>query len=105
APAPKLRVANIVLTGKTQGSRVTISGLVQIRDGGGAVVRNATVTVQWRLPNGSTPSASARTDSMGRATFSVSGARGTYQLTVTGVTKAGYVFDPAGSVLSKSITK
>lgn len=105
APAPKLRVANIVLTGKTQGSRVTISGLVQIRDGGGAVVRNATVTVQWRLPNGSTPSASARTDSMGRATFSVAGARGTYQLTVTGVTKAGYVFDPAGSVLSKSITK
>ncbi|MBL9137123.1 MAG: hypothetical protein JNK85_14720 [Verrucomicrobiales bacterium] len=105
APAPKLRVANIILTGRTQGSRVTISGLVQVRDGGGSVVRNATVTVQWRLPNGSTPTASARTDSMGRATFSVSGTRGTYQLTVTGVTKAGHVFDPAGSVLSKTITK
>jgi hypothetical protein len=35
----------------------------------------------------------------------VSGPRGTYTLTVTGVTKAGYVFDAAGSVLSKSITK
>jgi hypothetical protein len=35
----------------------------------------------------------------------VSGGRGTYTLTVTGVSKTGYVFDAGASVLSKSITR
>jgi hypothetical protein len=45
----------------------------------------------------------AVTDSAGRAVVSTSGSRGTYTLTVTGVTKDGYALDSAGSVLSGSI--
>jgi len=36
---------------------------------------------------------------------SQSGGRGTYRLTGTGVSKTGYTFDAAASVLSKSITR
>lgn len=48
---------------------------------------------------------SAVTNSLGRTTFTVSGARGTYTLIVTNVVKSVYVFDSAGSALTKSITK
>jgi hypothetical protein len=39
------------------------------------------------------------------ASFSTSDGNGTYTLTVTNIVKTGYTFDPANSVLSKSITK
>ena len=76
-----------------------------VKDSRGQAVSNASVTIRWTLPNGTTRTATGSTGSTGRARFTVSGPRGTYTLTVTGVTKAGYVFDAAGSVLSKSITK
>jgi probable HAF family extracellular repeat protein len=103
--AASLKVSNIALSGRVQGSRATITGTVYVKDAAGAAVRNASVSVRWTLPGGATRTSSSMTDSAGRAQFSVSGARGTYTLTVTGVSKSGYVFDAAGSVLSKSITK
>jgi len=45
------------------------------------------------------------TGSNGHVVFKVSGGRGTYVLTVTGVGKTGYVFDAGASVLTKSITR
>jgi hypothetical protein len=45
------------------------------------------------------------TDSTGIARFSTTGGRGTYTLTVGNITKTGYTFDAANSVLTKSITK
>jgi hypothetical protein len=39
------------------------------------------------------------------ATFTVRSSRGTYTLTVTNVSKSGYTFDAASSVLTKSITR
>ena len=57
------------------------------------------------LPDGTSRTATATTGSTGRAAFKVSGGRGTYTLTVTGVSKTGYVFDAAASVLSRSITR
>ena len=100
-----LKVSSIALSGKASGGTANITGDVTVKDNRGQAVANASVTVRWTLPNGSTRDATAATGSTGRARFTVSGTRGTYTLTVTGVTKAGYVFDAAGSVLSKSITK
>lgn len=48
---------------------------------------------------------SAATNSTGVATFSVTSGKGTYTLTVTGITRSGDSFDPAHSVLSQSIRR
>lgn len=105
ASAPSVRVTRISLAGKVQGSKATISGQVYVKDANGTAVPNANVTGQWTLPGGSKKSVTGSTDSAGRASFGISGPRGTYTLTVTGVSKAGYRFDASQSVLSKSITK
>ena len=104
ATSKSFRVSGISLSSKVSGNTATITGDVTIKDGTGVAVPNASVAIRWTLPNGSTRTATATTGSTGRARFSVAGPRGTYTLTVTDVTKAGYVFDAAGSVLSKSIT-
>jgi hypothetical protein len=105
APVKSLKVANIVLSAKAVGSKVTVTGDVTVRDGNGAAVANASVAVRWTLPNGSTKVATAITGSTGHAVAKASGGRGTYRLTVTGVSKTGYTFDAGASVLSKSITR
>ncbi|MGB7905159.1 MAG: hypothetical protein WCF43_10725 [Steroidobacteraceae bacterium] len=105
APVKSLKVANIVLSAKATGPKVTVTGDVTVRDGSGAAVANASVAVRWTLPNGSTKIATAVTSSTGHVILKVSGGRGTYTLTVTGVSKTGYVFDAGASVLSKSITR
>ena len=103
--AATMRVTDIVLTGKVSGGRATITGDVIVKTSGDQAVPGARVAIRWSLPGGSTQTATALTGKNGRARFTVTGNRGTYTLTVTGVTKTGYVIDPAGSVLSKSITK
>jgi hypothetical protein len=105
ASAKTLKVSSISLSGITSGSKATITGYVYIKDGSGKLISNATVTVTWTLPGGSKKTATVITDSSGRAKFTVSGARGTYTLTVNNVVKSGYTFDTAGSVLTKRITK
>ena len=84
---------------------MTVSGDVTVKDSGGAAVANATIAIRWTLPDGTTKGATAVTGSTGRATFKVSGGRGTYTLTITGVSKTGYGFDAGASILSKSITR
>jgi hypothetical protein len=101
-----MKVSDIVLKGTVKGSKVTVTGDVYIKDASsGAAVAGATVTGQWTLPNGSTTTRTAVTNTAGRARFTTSGGRGTYTLTITGAAKSGYTFDSAGSVLVKSITK
>ena len=69
------------------------------------VVPGASLTLTWRRPDGSTEVVGATTDTKGRATVSTRGGSGTYTLTVDSVGKTYYGFDPATSILSKSITK
>ena len=102
---PVLRVTNIAMSGSVRGSTASISGVVTVKDGSGKVVSGARVDARWTLPNGSTKTASGTTSSSGTVKFSTSGARGKYTLTVTNVSKTGFTFDAAGSVLSASITK
>jgi hypothetical protein len=103
--AQTMKVTSITLSGTVSGSKASITGSVYVKDAAGRAVSKATVAVRWTLPGGSTRTATAVTDNQGRARFTYSGARGTYTLTVTNVTRSGYTFDAAGSVLSKSITK
>ena len=100
-----LRVTGIALTAKRSGSTVNVAGEVTVKDAAGRAAANANVTIRWSVPGGVTQVASAVTGSTGRARFTVSGPRGTYTLTVTGVAKTGYDFDAAGSILSRSISR
>jgi len=105
AAGKSMRVSDITLSGTVKGNKATITGLATVKDGSGQNVANATVAARWTLPNGNVTTVTAKTNSAGRARFVVTSTRGTYTLTVTNVTRSGYTFDAAGSVLSKSITK
>ena len=99
-----MRVSSLTLTASLRREVVTVTGTVTVRTAAGAAVPSAVVAVRWTRPGGSTRTGTARTDASGRAVVSTSGSRGTYTLTVTGVTRNGYTLDAAGSVLSRSIT-
>ncbi len=99
-----LRSADITLSAKGFVS-VTVTGKVTVRDENGNLVPSATVTIRWNRPDGSQLTQNGSTDSLGVATFTTTGGRGTYTLTVTNIAKSGSTFDPANSVLSKSITR
>ena len=102
--AQVLRSTSVTLSGNRNGSTVNLQGQVQVRNTSGAAVSGVTVSATWRKPDGSTASRTATTNTSGAASFSTSGPRGTYTLTVTNLAKTGYTFDTAGSVLSASIT-
>jgi hypothetical protein len=110
APPPPtstlLRSTSITLSAKPQrNGTVTVTGVVAVKDGNGAAVSGATVAATWTLPNGAPQSQTATTGGSGNATFSTKSDRGTYKLTVTTISKTGYTFDAANSILTKSITK
>ena len=54
----------------------------------------------WTKPDGSTVEQVATSSGSGKAKFSFTGPGGVYYLTVTGISKDGYVFDPNNSILS-----
>jgi len=100
-----VRSSNINLTATRRLNTVTATGKVTVKNQAGAIMQGATVSATWTLPNGTTKSQTATTNSSGIATFSVKSNRGTYSLKVTNITKTGYTFDEGNSVLTKSITK
>ena len=63
------------------------------------------VSATWTYPGRATSSQTATTSSTGIAKFSATGGHGTYTLTVGNITKTGYTFDAANSMLKNSITK
>lgn len=104
--AALLRSANITLSAKLQKNvQVNVSGVVTVKDQNGAGVSSATVTVSWRLPDGTTQTQTVNTSNTGDAKLNTSGGRGTYTLTVTNIAKSGGTFDNANSMMSRSITK
>jgi PKD repeat protein len=103
--APVARSTSVNLTATLQRSRVTASGSVTVKDANGAVIPGAVISANWTRPDGSTVTQTATTSSTGIARFSTSGNRGTYILKVTGISKTGYGFDSANSILSGSITR
>ena len=87
------------------GSEIAVTGTVALRNAHGATVQNSMVSAIWTTPGGGMMTESATTDAAGIATFSTTGGPGTYTLTVTNATGTGYEFDPANSVLTRSITQ
>ena len=75
-----------------------------MKDGNGIAVSGATAFVTWNVPSGGTITQTATTNTKGLAFFTTTDLRGSYTLTVTNLTKTGYTFDPANSVLTKTIT-
>ncbi|MCS6845996.1 MAG: PKD domain-containing protein, partial [Caldilineales bacterium] len=98
-----LRSTNISLSSQARRYQVNVSGQVTVQSETGATVRSATVFVTWTKPDGSTVNQSATTNTQGRASFSTSGPPGLYTLRVTNITRSGWTFDPANSVLQASI--
>jgi hypothetical protein len=104
-PSASLRSTDIALSGKLAKNSVTASGVVTVKNTTGATIQGVTVNATWRLPDGSSQARTATTNNRGEASFSTTGTRGTYSLTVTNLAKTGYTFDSANSVLTRSITK
>lgn len=100
-----LRSTAVTLSASRNGNTVIATGRVTVRDSAGAAVANAAVSATWRKPDGSIVSQTAATSTSGVATFTTTGGRGTYTLTVTNIVKTGYTFDTAGSVLTGSVTR
>ncbi len=100
-----VKVGDIVLSGRARSGGVTIAGDVWVQDGSGRAAANASVTARWTGPDGAAQSVTLPTDSQGRARFDTTGPRGTYTLSIVGVAKAGFAFDAAHSVMTKSITR
>ena len=99
-----LRSTRLDLRGRPSGETFMLAGRILITDEAGAQVPGAGVSVVWTLPNGNTTTRSATTDSRGQVRFNVTGGAGTYDLTITDISKAGYSFDAENSILSKSLT-
>jgi subtilisin len=100
-----MSVSNMTLTktNVTGGYKLTSTVYVKLN---GATVAGAKVTVKFTYPNGSTVTLSATTNTSGYATFArTTTLKGLYRVDVTGVSKTGQTYNPAGNVISsKSLT-
>jgi hypothetical protein len=81
-----------------------VKAIISVNDEDGAPVTEAVVEGRWTQPDGSEHSAFAPTDRRGVAVFATNGPAGRYTLTIVGIQRASYTFDPLQSVLSQSIT-
>lgn len=95
----QLRSADIYLDARSRGRSVGFAGTVTVLDENRGAVSGATVQATWTLPDGSTVDDVTTTSGTGQAKFNISGEGGLYWLTVTDISKAGYVFDPVHSIL------
>lgn len=99
-----LRSTAIDLSATLHGKKLSVTGNVVVKDGNGATVSGAVISVRWTKPDGTMVFQTATTSSTGIAKFSTSGGRGTYELRVINISKTGYTFDSNLSVLTKSIS-
>lgn len=100
-PAPSLmRVQSIRMSYVDRGmGRYTVLGKVRIVDAARVAVPGATVHVEWTAPDGATTAHQALTTLTGLAAFKVPTMQtGTWQLCVTDVVLAGWVYDPVSNL-------
>ncbi len=103
ASANSLKVSSLTMSSSPNGNRFTVTTRATVKDASNRTVSGAKVYVTWTKPKGVTTTQNATTDASGVATLSTSGGQGTYKIRVTNVTKSGYTFDAAGSILSQSL--
>lgn len=100
ATLPKLYISSISIERRSAGKRRYARSVISVADDGGAPVAGANVTAQW---SGLTSDAdSGLTGSGGSAQFDSNrvdrSASGQFIVTVTGVSAAGFEYDPAANV-------
>ena len=78
--------------------RYRVSADITIKDQIANPVDGATVSAQWTQPNGKLVNRQQVTGATGVASFDISSKAGTYQICVTDVTKAGWIYDPSQNV-------
>jgi hypothetical protein len=94
-----MRVHDIWLHNWTYGNWHIVYSAIHIFDENGGRVPGATVSVEWTLPNGATRAQQAVTNDNGRALARTLSMRsGAFQVCVTDIVKAGYLYDPDGNV-------
>jgi hypothetical protein len=97
-----MRVTDITLTAsKTNPANMTAR--VTVKTDLGSPVEWATVSAKFVNRRGETSLFTAPTSTTGLASFTMIVRNGTYTFTVTDVSKPGYTFDSAGTVLTKTI--
>lgn len=84
----------LAYNGRSSHSPDRIVALVHVRDVNQAAVEGALVSAVWTLPDGSRVVHQEVTAFQGIATFSLWAGKGAYSLCVTGVSKAGFAYDP-----------
>lgn len=98
-----LRSTKLTLTTAAARNGVKATGKVTVQDANGVAVPGVTVAVTWNLPSGQTTSQTRMTNTKGLASFKVTDTSGSYTITVMNLTRTGYTFDPANSVLTKTV--
>jgi hypothetical protein len=99
----QLRSADIALTARSKRRSVNFSGTVTVFDENRQPVAGAVVHANWIMPDGSIVAAVTTTGGSGEAGFSLQADGGLYWLEVTGISRDGYIFDPAHSILEAGI--
>lgn len=102
--SPKLRGSISLSARQLKNASWTVTGIISVKDQSGVAVLGATIAATWTLPNGTSQNQTASSDSTGRANLSIRNGRGTYTLRVNNLTKRGYTFDAANSVLQQRIS-
>ena len=98
-----LRSTKLTLTTAAGRNGIKATSKVTVQDANGVAVPGVTVAVTWNLPSGQTKLQTATTNTKGVATLKVTDISGSYTITITNLTKTGYNFDPANSVLTKTV--
>ena len=88
----------LAYNGRSSHSSDRVVGMVHIRDANMSAVAGALVFATWTKPDVTSLEATAVTDFQGIATFQVWAGSGEYQLCVTDVEMAGWVYDPSAHV-------
>lgn len=100
--APVIRVSSIAYNSTKSALRITVS----VVDNKGAAVSGATVAVRVDRNGALYGTSTGTTDSTGKTTFSISRApTGRYVTTITSVSKAGTVYNPAANYIDPGFTR
>jgi hypothetical protein len=98
-----LVVTSINLDAAQQGKKFGVVAMITVADENGNPLRQATISVKWKLPNGAQYTQRAETDMNGVAIVQTMSRSGEYTVKIINGKKLGYQFDPDSSVLTNTI--
>ena len=99
AGSPSLHVDSIAMSFRKSGGKYIAKITIIVKDWDGNLTNGALVTVDLTVPVNRTKSLSGMTDAIGKVGFTGrSTSPGTWEVCVTNIEKAGWVYDPAMNV-------